>query len=133
MTAPPRTAKTRAGLRADLGSRAEDAVADYLQALGIEIVERNLRVGRLEIDIVARDGDTILVVEVRTRGAGALQTAFGSIGHEKRTRIRRAGERLWNRRYSRDAAVARMRFDAASVVLPPNGDAPIVEYAPAAF
>ena len=133
MTAPPKTAKISPGSRAASGARAEDAVAEYLKALGIEIVGRIVRVGRLESDSVARDGDTILVIEVRTRGTGALQSAFGSIGHEKRTRIRRAGDRLWNRRYCRDESVSRMRFDAASVVLATNGDAPVIDYAPAAF
>ena len=116
-----------------MGQRSPSGLVAHLESQGYRIVGRNVRVGRLEIDIVARDGDTILVIEVRTRGTGALQSAFGSIGHEKRTRIRRAGERLWNRRYCRDESVSRMRFDAASVVLATNGDAPVIDYAPAAF
>jgi hypothetical protein len=47
-------------------------------------------------------------------------------------RIRRAGERLWQRRYKNDASAERMRFDAASVTFDETGNAQ-VEYAEAAF
>ncbi len=73
-----------------------------------------------------------MVVEVRTRGAKAWTSAFGSIDGRKRQRIRHAGERLWERRYRHDASVKRMRFDAASVCFDGEG-APHVESAAAAF
>lgn len=71
------------------------------------------------------------MVEVRTRGAGAWTSGFGSIGAQKRSRIRRAGERLWQRRYRRDSSVERLRFDAASVNL--DVEPPVIEYVIAAF
>ncbi len=113
------------------GQAAERLVAEYLGSQGFTIEARNLRLGHLEIDIVARCGDLIVVVEVRERGPEAWTTGFGSIRHTKRQRIRRAGERLWRRRYRRDPTVARLRFDAASVVQGPDG--PAVEYVIAAF
>jgi putative endonuclease len=100
---------------AESGRRAEQAVAEYLEAAGFVIVARNLRLGRLEIDIVARQSALIVVVEVRTRGEGAWTTALGSLDRIKRERIRRAGQRLWRQRYQRDPSAERMRFDAASV------------------
>lgn len=90
-----------------------------------------MRVGRLELDIVARDGRVIVVVEVRSRGSTAWTTGLGSIDSKKRERVRRAGERLWRDRYKRDASVERMRFDVASVSF--EGDAAEVEYVVAAF
>jgi len=99
----------------DVGRRAEAAVVRYLEREGYQIVGTNLRLGHLELDIVARQATTIVVVEVRTRGKGAWTTGFGSIDAKKRQRIRRAGERLWQRRYRNDLSVERMRFDAASV------------------
>lgn len=99
----------------DVGRRAEAAVVRYLEQEGYQIVGTNLRLGHLELDIVARQAATIVVVEVRTRGPGAWTTGFGSIDAKKRQRIRRAGERLWQRRYRNDGSVERMRFDAASV------------------
>lgn len=116
----------------DAGRAAEDAVAAYLVARGFAIVATNLRVGHLELDVVARAGPLIVVVEVRTRGPRAWTTGFGSLDPGKRRRIRLAGERLWQRRYRHDASAERLRFDAASVRLA-EGTAPEVEYVPAAF
>jgi putative endonuclease len=121
----------RASRRALLGRRAEDAVARYLEDAGCSIIERNLKLGRLEIDIVARRGEVILVVEVRTRGAGAWTTGLGSMSLAKRQRIRRAGQRLWRDRFKSDPSVERMRFDAASVVF--HGERADIDYVVAAF
>ncbi len=82
--------------------------------------------------MVARDGATIMVVEVRTRGSRAWTSGFGSIDWAKRQRIRRAGERLWQRRYRHDASASRLRFDAASVRFEAD-DVVVVDYVPAAF
>ena len=113
------------------GARAEAVVARFLQEQGYQIVATNLRLGHLEIDVVARSGGTIAVVEVRTRGPGAWTSAFGSINRTKRLRVRRAGERLWQRRYRHDPSVVHLRFDAAAVSF--DGDEPRVEYVMAAF
>ncbi len=113
------------------GRAAEAAVLDYLVSLGMSIVATNLRVGHYEMDVVARDQDVVVVVEVRTRGATAWTSGFGSLDAKKRARIRRAGERLWQRRYKRDASVRSMRFDAASVTFGPEG--PTIEYVRGAF
>jgi putative endonuclease len=90
-----------------------------------------LRLQYLEVDVVARQGDLVVVVEVRSRGAGAWTSAFGSIDWRKRQRIRLAGQRLWERRYRHDPSVNRIRFDAASVGF--EGDTATIEYVPAAF
>ncbi|AUX41925.1 uncharacterized protein SOCE26_033500 [Sorangium cellulosum] len=126
----------RAGAAPDarkaLGARAEDAVVAHLAAQGLEIVARNVRVGRLEIDVIARDGPVIAIVEVRTRGAGSYVRALDSIDAGKRARVRRAGEVLWRARFSRLRGVERMRFDAASVTFLPGGEV-AVEIVKAAF
>ena len=106
-------------------------MVEWLKSHGYEIVATNLRLGALEIDVVARSGPVVAVVEVRTRGARSLTTGIGSVSPAKRERIRRAGERLWQRRYRRDASVERMRFDLASVRL--DEDPPTIEYVVAAF
>ena len=53
--------------RQRLGGFGERIAAHRLESLGMEIVDRNVRVGRAEIDLVARDGEETVVVEVRTR------------------------------------------------------------------
>ena len=103
----------------------------YLERAGANIVATNLRVGHLEIDVVARDGRVIVVVEVRARGPSAWTTGFGSLAAAKKRRIRRAAERLWQRRYRHDPSVDRLRIDAASVTF--SGDEERVDYVKAAF
>jgi len=110
---------------------AEAAVAEYLRRAGFDLVATNLRVGHLELDIVARRGPLIVVVEVRTRGDTAWTRALGSVDWKKRERVRRAGQRLWQRRYRHDCSAERMRFDIASVSF--FDGKPHVEYVPAAF
>lgn len=118
--------------RQDTGRAAERVVVGWLVAHGYDIVGTNVRLGSLEIDIVARSGPVVAVVEVRTRGAKAWTTGFGSVDAKKRRRVRRAGERLWQRRYKHDASVERLRFDAAAVSWGPDGEVAVL-YAPAAF
>jgi putative endonuclease len=103
-------------------------VANDLVCHGFSILATNLRLGRLELDIVARDNDTIVVVEVRHRGAGAWQTGMESVARKKAKRVRAAGERLWRERFQRDPTVNRMRFDVAVVTFDASGT-PSIEYA----
>lgn len=103
------------------GRRAEQAVADYLIHLGYEILGRNVRIGHLEVDIIARIGSVVALVEVRHRGPTAWQTAFESIDKAKQERLRRAAERLWREQFEEDATLQRIRLDVASVDFTPDG------------
>lgn len=104
-----------AGRRTARGRAAELAVADYLCLEGFSILGHNVRVGHLELDLVGRLRDLIVVVEVRTRGPGSLQLPFESIGPAKRARIRRAVDRLWRKRLAAIPDIERVRIDAAAV------------------
>lgn len=121
----------RAELAHELGAQAERVVVDYLERAGLTVLARNVKVGRYEIDVVAREGRVVVVVEVRARGPTSWTTGFGSIDGKKRKSIRRAAERLWRSRYRNDETVDRIRIDAASVTF--EDGAPIVEYTRAAF
>lgn len=114
------------------GAAAELAVANYLESQGFALIGRNVRVGRLEIDLIVRDGPAIAIVEVRTRGPNSYQRGLDSITAQKRKRVRQAGERLWRTRFSKIPTLERMRFDAASVVFLPGGEIQI-DYVTAAF
>ncbi|MCL2449226.1 MAG: YraN family protein [Polyangiaceae bacterium] len=116
-----------AGSRArDDGRRAELAVADYLFARGFRILGRNVRLGRLELDVVARRGPLAVVVEVRTRAADAYVGALGSIDRAKRERLLRATEVLWASRPAAFRSVDRLRIDAAAVFF--TGASTRIEY-----
>jgi putative endonuclease len=101
--------------RTAIGRRAESAVADFLFVNGFAVLARNLRLGALELDIVARKGCLVVIVEVRTRGPGAWVGAFESVTPAKQRRILRAAERLWKARLAKAAAIQRVRVDVAAV------------------
>jgi putative endonuclease len=65
--------------RADAGARAESVAALFLEARGLTIVARNFRTRRGEIDIIARDGATLVFVEVRLRRSQSFGGAGASI------------------------------------------------------
>jgi putative endonuclease len=62
--------RLRALLRRVLGSRGERAAARYLRGQGLRVLARNVRAGGGELDLIARDGDTLVFVEVKTRRGG---------------------------------------------------------------
>ena len=76
-----------ADARAASGGRAETLAADFLIARGLAIIERNFRCRRGEIDIIARDGDTLVFAEVRLRTRSDYGGAAASITARKRARM----------------------------------------------
>lgn len=73
--------------RGDDGRAAESLAADHLRAHGLAILERNVRSRHGEIDLVARDGATLVFVEVRLRRPGRHGGAGDSISAAKRRRL----------------------------------------------
>ena len=109
-----------------VGRHAEDAVAAHLLNNGYTLLGRNVRVGRLELDIVARKESLVVIVEVRHRGPTSWETAFESVNAAKRQRLFRAADRLWTHRFASDPTIDRVRIDIASVSIEPSGT--VVEY-----
>lgn len=116
----------------DLGQRAEQAARAHLLALGYEILGANVRVGRLEIDLIAREEAVVVVVEVRARGPGSLVRPLDTIDGRKRARLRAAARGLWRDRFARDPRFERLRFDCVAVTIDEAGGARI-EHVRAAF
>lgn len=73
-----------------IGQAGEDLAAAFLAARGLVILARNVRYRFGEIDIVARDGDTLVFVEVRLRRSQRYGGAIESITAAKRARMHRA-------------------------------------------
>jgi putative endonuclease len=69
------------------GAAAEALAADYLEARGLVIVARNYRCRGGEIDLIARNRDLLVFVEVRLRSGAAFGGAAASITAAKRRRI----------------------------------------------
>jgi len=73
--------------RAIAGEKAEALAAEFLAARGMTIVERNFRRRCGELDLIARDGDTLVFVEVRLRTRSDFGGAAASITARKRSRM----------------------------------------------
>ena len=67
----------------DVGREGEALAANFLQQKGYEIVDRNWRYGPKEIDIVARDSDTMVFVEVKTRSTLAFELPQEAVTKKK--------------------------------------------------
>lgn len=109
----------------EFGARGEAAACAHLEQLGYEILERNWRHALGEIDIIARSGDTIVFVEVKTRSGVGFGHPFEAITHDKARRLRRLA-----RQWAAEAVTAprRIRIDAIGVIWPHGDDAPVIEH-----
>jgi putative endonuclease len=96
-----------------IGQRAEDIAAEYLQAQGLQIIERNYRRRLGELDIVARQGDTLVIIEVRTRSSDKYGGAAASVDFRKQQRLVRAAAQFLQQR--RDLSHLCVRFDVVAV------------------
>lgn len=88
-----------------LGRRGENAAVRYLKRAGIEILTRNYRCPKGEIDIVARDGRELCFIEVKSRAAASTRRPADSLKPRQRRRIRAAAKR-----YVREAGLVRAPF-----------------------
>jgi len=72
------------------GRVGEDAAVAWLRGQGFEVLERNVTTHAGEIDLVAREGETLCFVEIKARGGGEYGPAVGAVGPGKQRRISRA-------------------------------------------
>ena len=107
------------------GKEAEEAAAAYLEARGLKIVARNYHCRFGEIDLVMRDGQTLVFVEVRARRSAAYGGAAASITAAKREKINAAARHYLSGRSSLPAC----RFDAVLI----EGEPPRIEWMRDAF
>jgi len=113
------------GGRAETGQSAEELVAAHLGDDGYEIVARNVRVGRLELDIIARRGRLLVICEVRSRTTRAFGSPALTIDQKKIARIRRATAG-WLR--TNRPGTTELRFDAAAVTFDADGSHELMYY-----
>jgi len=102
----------------DLGRRGEDLAAEYLEGEGMRLVERNWRCSQGEIDLVARDGDELVFVEVKTRSSLGYGHPLEAITVAKLARLRRLAA-AWCAAHPGQHGL--VRIDAVAIVLPALG------------
>ena len=74
------------------GKIGEDVAVKFLRRRGYEIIERNYRGSRYEVDIIAREGGVLSFVEVKTRAPGKSLSGAEAINREKQRRIAQAAQ-----------------------------------------
>jgi putative endonuclease len=107
-----------------VGRWGEEVAARHLAEQGLQVLCRNWRCEIGEIDIVARDGDCLVVCEVKTRRSIAFGFPVEAVTPVKLARLRRLAGRWLEESGLR---VPEMRIDVVSVLRPPNGRA-VVEH-----
>lgn len=107
-------AKSKGEHNIDLGRRGEDAAARFLDRHGYEIVERNWTCAAGEADIIVRDGDAVVFVEVKTRSSCDCGFPSEAVNAEKRERYERIAA-LFLQGY--DVVDVPVRFDIVSIVV----------------
>jgi putative endonuclease len=120
--ARPASDGARARLASLHGREAEAAAAEKLRANGFQVLWQNLRIGALELDLVAKKGDLVVVVEVRARGPGSYEKPLASISRTKRRTLLRGVRALWKGRISKMPDVKRVRIDVAAVTRDGGGN-----------
>lgn len=109
----------------NLGRWGEDLAVRHLERAGCRVLDRNWRSGRLEIDLVVREGTTIAFVEVKTRRPGPQHPAE-AVDRRKRAHLRKAAA-SWIGTHAPGAreVVREYRFDVVSVIAGADGRARI--------
>jgi putative endonuclease len=100
------------GRRAPSGAAGESLACRYLEKRGLAILARNYRCRVGEIDVVARDRDVIVFVEVKERRGASHGAGYDGVTSGKRQRVVRAAQR-----YAQDHGLseAAIRFDVVSI------------------
>ncbi|GAC68994.1 YraN family protein [Gordonia soli] len=100
--------------RAHIGRLGEDLAADHLTGLGWTVLHRNWRNRYGELDIIAADGSTLVIVEVKTRASQMYSDPTLAVTPTKLTRMRRLAQ-IWLSEQER--GWSQIRFDVVAVQL----------------
>ncbi len=112
-----------------LGAYGEELAADFLMAKGYRIFERNFRCKVGEVDIVAKDGSTVIFVEVKTRRSLSFGVPQLAVTAFKQRQIMKAALTWLSKHKLHDAAA---RFDVVAITLRADSE-PAIEHIRNAF
>ncbi len=84
--------------RRRLGDKGEAIAAKYLMGKGLELVDHNVHAPGGELDLIMKDGDLWVLVEVKTRTSKAYGEAIESVGQHKINRMLSAAEHYFTKR-----------------------------------
>lgn len=101
----------------ELGKMGEQMAVMYLTDKGYTIIEHNYRQGHLEIDLIALDGDELVIVEVKSRAYDTILQPEDAVDHKKRLAL----IRLANEYVKTHNRKENVRFDIISIVSKEGG------------
>lgn len=101
----------------DVGDRGEDLACAHLESLGWEVLDRNWRCARGELDVIARDPDGLVFCEVKARRSVRFGSPLDAIGQAKAARLRRLA---WEWLTAHDKRAEPFRVDVVAVLLLPG-------------
>ena len=107
-----------------LGKYGEDLATRYLRERGLQILERNWRCPEGEIDLVALDGDCLVVCEVKTRRGTGVGDPVEAVTWAKSRRLRRLAAAYLR---SRPGVVPQVRIDVIGILAEP-GRRPVLRH-----
>jgi putative endonuclease len=114
-----------------LGRWGEKQAELFLRRSGLRILGRRVRVGKKdEIDLLAREGNVLVVIEVKTRREEGLQAPSKAVDKDKKYNLNRAALRYARRLQPQPEAI---RFDIVEVIGFPLGPKPVIRHHPSAF
>jgi putative endonuclease len=111
-----------------LGSEGEGLAVEFLKKKNYKIIAKNYKTFIGEIDIIAKDGDTIVFVEVKTRANDAFGLPFEAVNKGKRQKLKNLAL-LFLKKHPREAPA---RFDVISIVQTHDGNK-VIEHITDAF
>lgn len=102
--------------KSETGRLGEQLAKEYLQKKGYKIIEQNYKTKYAEIDLVAKKGDKLVFVEVRTKGNEQFGTPEETINHKKKMKL------IWNAKayVAKKKYKGAYRIDAICIVLGEN-------------
>tara|TARA_Y100000816_G_scaffold164824_1_gene118086 strand:- start:83 stop:448 length:366 start_codon:yes stop_codon:yes gene_type:complete len=109
----------------ELGRRGERIAEHHLTERGLVVLDRNWRCPSGEIDLVLRDGDETVFVEVKTRAGLGYGHPLEAITMVKLARLRRLAGEWCEHRRAAGQPVGRIRIDAVGVIAPVDAPARI--------
>lgn len=112
-----------------MGNEAEDLACEYLQQKGWEILDRNYYSGHSEIDIIAKDENFTVFLEVKMRSSTQFGKPIEFVNEEKIEHVFRAAE-AWALEHGLQESP--MRFDVIGI-LKRKGKAPEINHIPDAY
>lgn len=110
------------------GDEGEDLACAFLEREGYAIVERNFRYERAEVDVIAKDGDELVFVEVKSRRSNAFGEPEDAVDEAKQEQIVNAAEGYLT---EKDLDNAPVRFDVVAITY--RDDSPVIEHIRDAF